>query len=76
MKNLVLALALSLGLSVASAEIVPAESVKDAQVQAEAKCKEGCLVLSPAEITELEIAIQMAIQEAYQAGLKGWSKAS
>ena len=76
MKNLILALAIALGSFAASAEIVPAESVKEAQAQAETKCVKGCLILSPEEISEIEMAIQTAIEQAYQAGLKGWGKVS
>lgn len=76
MKHLFLSLALAFGVAVASAQIVPAENVAQAKKQAETKCKEGCLVLSPAEIAAIEMGIQEAIQRAYQEGLKGWSKAS
>tara|TARA_R110000822_G_scaffold9207_8_gene35881 strand:+ start:190 stop:429 length:240 start_codon:yes stop_codon:yes gene_type:complete len=61
-----------LSCSVASAQMV--SSVKEAQEQAAVKCSEGCLVLSPSEIAAIEETMQKAIQEAYQAGLRGWSK--
>lgn len=53
-----------------------AMSVAEAQKQAEVKCVEGCVVLSPTEMAAVETSIQEAIQEAYQAGLKGWNKAA
>lgn len=61
-----------LSCSVASAQV--ASSVKEAQEQAEEKCAEGCIVLSPAEMAAIEAYIQQTVQEAYQAGLRGWSK--
>ena len=74
-KTLLTTVLLALSTAV-SAEIVPAESVDEAKKQAELKCKEGCLVLAPAEIAAIEMNIQLALEEAYQAGLKSWSKHS
>ena len=48
-------------------------TVADAQKQVEAKCVNGCLVLSPDEIAAIEASIQEAVQKAYKAGLRGWS---
>ncbi len=75
MFKFLLSLTLLLALQ-ARAEIVVSNSVKEAQLAAETKCKEQCIVLSPQDIAELEANIQAAVQEAYKAGLKGWSSAS
>lgn len=56
--------------------LVPAESVEEGVKQAQAKCKEACLVLSPEEIAWLQEQIDLAMQRAYEAGLKGWASAS
>lgn len=58
------------------AQIVPAEGVEDAKKQVEDKCKQGCLILTPAEIAAIELGIQEAVERAYKAGLNGWSTAS
>jgi hypothetical protein len=58
------------------ADIRPAEGVEQAKAQAELKCVEGCLVLSPAEIAATEEGIKEALQKAYEAGLKGWNSRS
>jgi hypothetical protein len=63
-----------LSCSLASAQM--ASSVKEAQEQAAIKCSEGCVVLSPSEMAAIETYIQQTVQEAYQAGLRGWSKAA
>lgn len=70
----ILLLSLSLLLSIpVQAQLAPAASVKEAQLQAEEKCQKGCLILSPEEIAALELAIKQARRQAYEAGLKGWS---
>jgi hypothetical protein len=61
---------------IATAQPVVALSVAEAQKQAEEKCTEGCVVLSPAEMASIEASIQEAMQQAYQSGLKGWNKAA
>ena len=61
---------------IATAQPVVALSVAEAQEQAAAKCSEGCVVLSPSEMASIEAYIQQTVQEAYQAGLRGWSKAA
>lgn len=61
---------------IAQAQLVPAEGVEDAVKQATAKCVEGCLVLSPEDIAELQTRIDAAMQKAYEAGLKGWNTSS
>ena len=60
----------------AQAEIEPSASVKEAQALAEKKCTQGCLVLSPEEVAAIEKGINAAVLKAYEAGLRGWSKAS
>jgi hypothetical protein len=60
----------------ALAQPMGAASVAEAQKQAEEKCTKGCVVLSPAEMASIESYIQQTVQEAYQAGLRGWSKAA
>lgn len=69
-----IALAALLSCSAASAQV--ASSMKEAHEQVASKCLSGCLVLSPKEVASLEGAIQKAIQEAYEAGLRGWSKST
>lgn len=66
---------LTLSLSAVS-DIVPAVGVEDAKKQAEDKCKEGCLILTPAETAAIEQGIQEAVERAYKAGLNGWSSIS
>jgi hypothetical protein len=73
-KQLLVIISLSSPL-IASGEFVIATSVEEAQKQAEVKCVQGCLVLSPAEMEALNIVINKTIQDAYQSGLRGWSKA-
>ena len=58
------------------AEIAPSTSVKEAQLLAETKCVKGCVVLSPEEVANIENGINAAVLKAYEAGLRGWSKAS
>ena len=58
------------------AEIEPSTSVKEAQAMAETKCVKGCVVLSPEEVAAIENGINAAVLKAYEAGLRGWSKAS
>jgi len=71
------ALLLSCSLALpALAEITPSATVEEGKAAAEAKCKEGCIVLSPADIAELEALIQLELEKAYQAGLRGWASAS
>lgn len=60
----------------ALAQPVVALSMVEAHKQVEDKCKEGCVVLSPAEMASIEAYIQETVQQAYQAGLKGWNKAA
>jgi hypothetical protein len=61
---------------VALSQTTGASSVAEAQKQAEEKCVVGCVVLSPSEMAAIEAYIQQTVQEAYQAGLRGWSKAA
>ena len=58
------------------ADILPAEGVEQAKTQAELKCVNGCLVLSPSELASVEAGFKAALQKAYEAGLKGWNKSS
>jgi hypothetical protein len=74
-KQLLVIVSLSFPL-IASGEFVIATSVEGAQKQAETKCVKGCLVLSPAEMESINIIISKTIKEAYEAGLRGWSKAA
>jgi len=60
----------------ALAQPMGAASVAEAQKQAEEKCTKGCVVLSPEEMVSIEAYIQQSVQDAYQAGLRGWSKAA
>lgn len=57
-------------------QLIPAEGTEAAIKQAQEKCKEACLVLSPEEIAWLQAQIDAAMQKAYEAGLKGWASAS
>lgn len=53
-----------------------AGSVAEAKKLTETRCVQGCLVLSPQEIANIESNIKAAIQQAYEAGLRGWGKQS
>ena len=58
------------------AQIEPSASVEEAKSLVEKKCVKGCLVLSPEEVANIEKGINAAVLKAYEAGLRGWSKAS
>jgi len=60
----------------AFAEPVVAEGVDAAKAAVEAKCAKACLIMDEEDVAKLSAQVDAAIQEAYQAGLKGWSKAS
>lgn len=74
LKSLMVGLVLSVVMVTPFAQ--DATSIAEAKQQAEQKCAQGCLVLSPQEIKNIEANIEAAIQKAYQEGLKGWSKVS
>lgn len=69
-------LVLFLSMSFAQAAPVVASGVDEAKKVAESKCEKACLIMDEADAIEFDKKIQEVIQEAYQAGLKGWSKVS
>ena len=48
----------------------PANSIAEAKAQAEIKCKQTCLVLSPDEIAAIEMGIHLQMQKAFNEGRK------
>lgn len=74
-KTLISTVLLSLSLS-AAAQIEAAGSVEEAKAQAEIKCKQGCVVLSPAEVAAIEDGIrrlaEQAFFEGYNEGKVSW----
>lgn len=68
MKKLFTGLLMVLSFS-AIAEPTVAASVEDAKVIVASKCVEGCLILSAEDVAELSAQIDMAMEQAYQAGL-------
>ncbi len=60
----------------ALAEPVVAEGTAAAKAAAEVKCVKACLIMDEEDVAKLSAQVDAAIQEAYQAGLKGWSKVS
>lgn len=60
----------------ARAEPVVAESVEAAKAAAEVKCVKACLILDELDIAVLSAQIDAALEQAYKAGVAGWSKAA
>lgn len=73
MKKLIAAALLLFSLATL-AEPVVVESVEDAKAVVAAKCQKACLILDEADVAVLSKQIDAALEQAYKAGVAGWSK--